>query len=108
MRENKEIRDKLNEIMESYICLLKEGDITKYKKSAYDAKKQTLLWVLGEVDELNWRWTMTLITIITTIIFGLLYALEADKTRKLREMYYELLEESASRDYELQDYYKEY
>lgn len=53
MRENKEIRDKLNEIMESYISLLKEGDITKYKKSSYDAKKQALLWVLGEVDELK-------------------------------------------------------
>lgn len=51
---------------------------------------------------------MTLIAIITTIIFGLLYALETDKTRKLREMYYELLEESASRSHDLQDYYKEY
>lgn len=48
---------------------------------------------------------MTLIAIITTIIFGLLYALEADKTRKLREMYYELLEETSG---EIQDYYKEY
>ena len=53
MREHKEIRDKLNEITESYICLLKEGDVTKYKKSAYDAKKQALMWVLGDIDELT-------------------------------------------------------
>ena len=44
---------KLNEIDESYISLLKEGNMTKYKKPAFDAKKQALLWVLGEVDELN-------------------------------------------------------
>lgn len=48
---------------------------------------------------------MTLIAIITTIVFGLLYALETDKTRKLSEMYYDLLEETSG---EIQDYYKEY
>lgn len=53
MREHKEIRDKLNEINESYIRILKEGNMTKYKKPAFDAKKQALLWVLGEVDDLN-------------------------------------------------------
>lgn len=52
--------------------------------------------------------TMTLIAIITTIIFGLLYALEADKNKKLSEMYYELLEENLEKNSEILDYYKEY
>ena len=51
---------------------------------------------------------MTLVTTITTILFGLLYALEADKTRKLREMYYELLEEDLEKASEILDYYKDY
>lgn len=51
---------------------------------------------------------MTLIAIITTIIFGLLYALEADKNKKLSEMYYELLEENLEKNSEILDYYKEY
>lgn len=53
MREHKEIRDKLNEINESYIRILKEGNMTKYKKPAFDAKKQALLWVLGEINDLK-------------------------------------------------------
>ena len=51
---------------------------------------------------------MTLVATITTILFGLLYALGADKTRKFSEMYFELLEENLEKDSEILDYYKDY